>query len=226
MGGWIRENYLLHDVKIEEMPRLRRGQNLVDANGRIHFVRLQKPPQDASDRRLGRWQWKNNPFKGTREFNGLRVMMALINNWDLKDENTAIYAERHGGGQLYEVSDLGASFGMSGQSYRANRAKNNLRGYQRSKFITKITRKYVSFDTPSHLSYLYIFRVTLFIAEKHQHWIGQRIPRADVKWMASFLGQLSPEQIRDAFRAGGYSPEQVEAYAATIQARIAELQRL
>jgi len=225
VGFVANENYLVEDVKIEEMPRLNRGRKLVERDGRIHWVRLQKAPRDTGEK-LGRWKWKHNPFKGTREFNGLRIMMALINNWDLKDSNTAIYAGRKNDTQLYEVSDLGSSFGRTGQSYRANRAKNNLPGYQHSKFISKVTREYVSFDVPSHLSYVYIFRFTLFISEKHQRWIGQRIPRADVKWMASLLSQLSPEQIRDAFRAGGYSPGQVEAYAATVEARIAELNRL
>jgi len=36
----------------------------------------------------------------------------------------------------------------------------------------------------------------------------------------------SPEQIRDAFRAAGYSPTQVQAYATAVEARIAQLQRL
>ena len=35
-------------------------------------------------------------FPDTRKFNGLRVMMALMNSWDLKDENNAIY-ERDAG---------------------------------------------------------------------------------------------------------------------------------
>ncbi len=34
---------------------------------------------------------RDDPFEDTREWNGLRVMMALMNNWDLKDENNAIY---------------------------------------------------------------------------------------------------------------------------------------
>ena len=36
------------------------------------------------------WSWHDNPFVGTREFNGLKVMMALVNNWDLKDVNNRV----------------------------------------------------------------------------------------------------------------------------------------
>jgi len=58
------------------------------------------------------------------------------------------------------------------------------------------------------------------------HWVGKHVPRADAKWVGSLLAQLSPEQIRDAFRAAGYSPEQVEAYANAVEARIAQLTKL
>jgi len=43
---------------------------------------------------MDEWSWTGNPFVGTREFQGLKVMMALINNWDLKDINNKILAER------------------------------------------------------------------------------------------------------------------------------------
>jgi hypothetical protein len=34
------------------------------------------------------------------------------------------------------------------------------------------------------------------------------------------LARLSPQQIRDAFRAAGYSPEEVEGYTKIIERRI------
>ena len=40
------------------------------------------------------------------------------------------------------------------------------------------------------------------------------------------LGQLSDEQIRDCFRAAGYSPEEVEGFAKVVKERIADLNRL
>ena len=44
------------------------------------------------EEKVGIWRWKDNPFTGRREFNGLRVMMAVMNNWDLKDVNNAVYS--------------------------------------------------------------------------------------------------------------------------------------
>ena len=35
-------------------------------------------------------------------------------------------------------------------------------------------------------------------------WIGRGIPGADAHWIGDLLGQLTPVQIRDAFRSGGF----------------------
>ena len=127
------------------MPHLRRGQEFVTKAGDVIAVRLQRSTRDKS----GTWSWKHNPFKGSREFNGLRVM-ALISNWDLKDENNAIYVdEKTPDRRFYEVSDLGSSFGMSGKSYTDALAKNNPRAYKRTKFVSKVTAEYVDFNFPS-----------------------------------------------------------------------------
>jgi hypothetical protein len=225
VGFGTNENYLLSEGRVNDMPtRLQRGQKLVGANGEIRAMRLQR---HLCGKKIGIWSWKRNPFTGTREFNGLRVMMALLNNWDLKDENNAIYPDcAKPDTNIYEVSDLGASFGRAGETYTANVSKANLKEYRRSKFISKVTPDYVSFNFPTHLPYLYVFRFRLFFLHQRFRWIGRRIPRSDAKWMGAYLAQLSPKQIRDAFRAAGYSPEQVEAYAATVEARIATLNRL
>jgi len=45
-----------------------------------------------------------------------------------------------------------------------------------------------------------------FFMRMHMRWIGRNIPRNDVRWIAQILAQLSPEQIRDAFRAGDIHP--------------------
>jgi hypothetical protein len=44
--------------------------------------------------------------------------------------------------------------------------------------------------------------------------------------MGHLLAQLSPDQIRDAFRAAGYSSEEVEAYSRVVEQRIIELEKL
>ena len=79
----------------------------VDKIGSYRNVRLEARPDHI--KRLDRSSWKNSTFRQTKEFDGLKIMMALINNWDLKDENTVIIKD--GDKHYFVVSDLGSSFG-------------------------------------------------------------------------------------------------------------------
>jgi hypothetical protein len=54
-------------------------------------------------------------------------------------------------------------------------------------------------------------------------WIGYHIPRADARWIGQLLAQLSKEQIRQAFRSAGYSPQEVEGFANVVEQRINEM---
>ena len=118
VGYFTNEDYFLPELSVDNMPaHLHRGQQFIDPDGSMHNVRLKRQLKD--EKKIGAWRWRDNPFAGTREINGLRVMMALMNNWDLKDENNAIYRIKHSGdsagsAEIYMVSDLGASFGTTG----------------------------------------------------------------------------------------------------------------
>lgn len=41
--------------------------------------------------------------------------------------------------------------------------------------------------------------------------------------MGGLLARLSPKQIQDAFRAAGYSPQEVDAFSKVLTGRIAAL---
>ncbi len=227
VGYVANENYFFPDLVVEDLPpTLHRGQEFVHLGGHVTNVRLQSHPGGKhKGKREGYWDWRNNPFTGTRELNGLRVMMAVISNWDLVNNNTAVRAGKDGQ-MLYEVSDVGASFGKTGRGYGEGASKNNLDAYRDAKFIAKVTPDYIDFNFPTHPPLLYVFDLKMFWQLTRPGWIGRHIPRSDVRWVASLLAQLSPQQIRDAFRAAGYTPPQVEAFSAALESRIASLARL
>src|SRR5260370_37078668 len=121
----------------------------VEAGGMVRNVQLKREPK--GEKKIGNWRWSQNPFPGTRELNGLRVMMALINNWDLKDENNGIFKEKEKDGEalIYMVNDLGSSFGTAGPSWPHEKAKGNLESYAKSKFIINITPESTDFAEPA-----------------------------------------------------------------------------
>ena len=58
--------------------------------------------------------------------------------------NNAIRDEKRKDGgdkRIYEVSDLGASFGTAGRGLSHTKSKGNVRSYTRSKFIKKVRRR-------------------------------------------------------------------------------------
>ena len=225
-GYFANEDYFLRDLQVENMPaHLHRGQKLVAPDGSMHNVRLKRYPE--GEKKIGNWQWRHNIFTGTRELNGLRVMMALINNWDVKDENNAIYEEPRGRGedpeQVYMISDLGASFGTAGPNWPLAKAKGNLESYRTSKLIRRVAQDQVDFYEPSRPSYHYLVNPHQYFARRGLRWIGRHISSSDARWMGEMLAQLSPRQIRDAFRAAGYSTQEVEGFARVVETRIAQL---
>ena len=224
VGYSTSEDYLVPVMHPQGMLHLQRGGRLVAKDGSMRNVRLKRTEGKKEEEY---WKWSANPFSDTRELNGLRVTMALINNWDLKDNNNAIYDSKNGERIVYEVSDLGASFGAPGLSFPFSRSKGNLDAYKHSPFITKVTSSYVDFGAPSRPACIYLLvKPGEFFGRLHMRWIGHRIPRADAKWIGELLGRLSPEQIHEAFRAAGYSPVQIAAFSEIVSARIMELKKL
>src|SRR5262245_6345525 len=53
------------------------GEKRIDARD-VRFER-----RDDGYKEVGNWAWEDNPFLGTRELEGLKVVMALLKNWDL-----------------------------------------------------------------------------------------------------------------------------------------------
>jgi hypothetical protein len=223
-GYFVNEDYFVPSLRVENLPaHLHRGQKFVSADGTIANIRMKRYLK--GEEKAGNWAWRDDPFIGTREFNGLRVMMALVNNWDLTDENNKVYEEKRGE-RVYMVSDLGSTFGTPGLTWPMSKARGNVSTYSHSKFITKVTADTINVGAPHRDSLFFLATPHEFFKKLKLRAIGKNIPRDDAHWMGELLGQLSPEQIRDAFRAAGYSPQEVGGFASVVERRIAELQKL
>ena len=221
-GYFVDQAYYLPEIRVEGLTKLTRGKEFVKGNV-VSSVRLEpvRKPQEF----IGNWNWSDTPFTGMKEMNGLRIMMALINNWDLQSGNNAIYAVE-GEAPQYVVSDLGASFGKTGGVGFGSRTKSDLADYAASKFIDEEDGEKVDLTIKSRPFFL--LAVDPFHYEKlnSRGKVADDIPRADARWLGGLLGRLSIEQIRDCFRAAGYSSEEVVGFADVVARRVAELNQL
>ncbi len=206
--GYVTEiHYLLPCVQIKGAPnkKVERCEGQGFAN-----VRFEARPKGI--KRLGTtWSWTNNPFVGTKELKGLIVMMALINNWDSKDDNNKIiYVPGSEGAQgelHYILSDLGATFGKTGGFI--SRSRNDPEDYAKSKFIEGVEGGRIKFAYSGKNSGLF-----------------KDITVEQAKWIGDLLAQLSDEQIADAFRAGNFDAEEVQMLTQAVRARINQLVNL
>lgn len=194
-------DYLVPNVRIDGV------------NKPLTNVRFSARPKDV--KRVDGFKWSDNPFVGKREFQGLKVMMALLNNWDIKDSNNKILvvSDKNGKKELrYEVHDLGASFGKLSHLPRWLQFKpdrNNPKAYARTHLVDKVKDG----DVRLHYS---VKRSDLF----------KGISVDDARWVGSLIGRLSQRQIADAFRSANYSPDQVRLMTEAVGKRVAELNSL
>ena len=163
-------------------------------------------PKDDNLDSEGTWAWRSNPFVGTRAYNGLLVLMMILNGTDLKDDNNAIYevedGRREGARRWYVVKDLGASLGETG---RMDPRRGYLEGFEREPYIERVEPPYVRFA----------FR------GRHQDLL-ERITVADVKWMSERVMRITERQWRDAFAAGGYDAETTRRYVKRIKEKASQ----
>jgi hypothetical protein len=207
-GYPVEVNYLVPCVKIVNAPKPRKKVKQCEGKG---FANVRFEARPESYRRLENWSWNQNPFTGTKEFAGFVVLMGLLNNWDLKDSNNKIvYVPGEGGGEgelRYIISDLGATFGKTGNFITHSR--NEPEKYVKTGFVERVEGDRVRFDYNGKMGGLF-----------------DAVTVEQAKWIGEVLGALSEEQVKDAFRAANYTPQEVEALTQEVLGRINSLRRL
>ncbi len=181
----------------------------IPGKGTFQNVRLEARPDNIE--RLEEWKWMDNPFVGTKQLQGLKMMMVFMANWDVLDLQNKVLdvgSENH-----YIVSDLGSTFGRLGNNnlptiYRFGRKTGSPKHYAKSQFIRRVKNGQVE------LSY-----------KGKNRGVFKGFTVADARWLSNLLNQLTDEQISDAFRAANYSEGDIQTYLGAIKSRRDELQR-
>jgi hypothetical protein len=203
-------NYLAPCVKIEGAPKASSKLPRCQGDGFAN-VRFEARPEEFD--RLDEWKWDENPFKDTKELKGLVVLMALLNNWDLKDTNNKIIYVPANGGELHHVvSDLGATFGKTGNLplfWRITRSRNSPEDYAKASFVEEVKDGQVYFR----------------YGGKNQDLFDD-IQVEEARWIGGWLTRLTDAQVADAFRAANYSPEDVRLLTESVRSRIEELNEI
>jgi hypothetical protein len=231
LGYFVEPNYFVQSGTIEGVHDLQRANPYLDPTGRFasgaRFQLRSKEPAYLVD---WSWSWNKNPFLGTPEFNGLRILTMLVSNWDVKDfrddgagpgarlhqlnervirgTNNAIYRDAEGR-YLFFIDDWGASMGRWGGP--AERSKWYCPDYSAQSF---------------HFVRMQNGRLEWGYRGVHTRDLTSGLDVSDVRWLMQYLGRLSDAQLGTALVASGATPDQAYCYTKALRMRIDQLQEI
>jgi hypothetical protein len=213
VGYWVEPNYLVANGVISGVGRLTRARADVDQNGVFHDGRFQIRSSSPEYLVNVNWDWDRNPFVGSHELNGLKIMMMLVSNWDDKDyrdaaargSNTALYKD--GDRYIFFIDDWGASLGNWGKVFK--RTKWNCEDYYRQ------SKDFVKSMQPGAVTWGY--------TGQHTNLMTDGVRPADAKWLMQYLGRITDDQIHTGLISGGASEEDAGYCTQGVRMRIQEL---
>lgn len=218
VGYIVEPSYFVRSGKIDSVGSLSRASAYIDrandnafSNARLELRALNVFPVAKS------WNWNENPFAGTRQLQGLKIMIMLVSNWDPKDGrdkggNTGILRvqQQDGTEELqYLITDWGASMGRWGGV--ATREKWNCKDFagQTKNFVKGVENGMVKFG----------------YAGKRVSDIAAGISSEDVRWLMQYLGRVTDAQLQDALTASGATQSETLCFTSALRNRIEQLRR-
>jgi hypothetical protein len=220
-GYFVETTYFVQSGTIEGVAQLQRAAKCVDRDGTFANARFELD-QDGVIKHFDEhsWAWNDNPFAGSRELNGLKIVMMWLSNWDAKDvrdvalgSNTAIFEYPRADGRRearYLVIDWGGALGRWGNIVQRGRWDPAGFEEQTAQLVQGVDGEFVRWG-----------------------YSGQRTPDitdgirvSDVVWLLGFLARLQRQQIGAAVRASGGTPEEEERFTRALLARLDRLREV
>jgi hypothetical protein len=223
-GYFAETEYFLAHGRIDGAHGLKRANSRISDHGSFKDARFQLRKTSPKYLEGHSWAWTNNPFSGTRELQGLKILVLLVSNWDTKDARDAV--EKHGKLEntnlaifednsseqpryLYSDVDWGASMGRWGG--KLSWSKWDYKGFAEQ------TRDFLKGVENGELKWGF--------DGKHRKDITRGITVEDVRWLLQYLGKITDVQLQCGLMASGADPDETEFYTQALRERIQQLQR-
>jgi hypothetical protein len=226
-GYTVETEYLVGQGVIEGAHGLKRAKSYIQSDGSFTDARFQLRSDSPKFLTNANWTWTSNPFLGSHELNGLKILVMLLSDWDTKDardfsgggatgladSNLAIFQSGTPDKPRYSyfVSDWGASMGQWGPMLIV-RKKWNCSDY--------------AAQTPNFIQGQDSEAVHFGFVGKHNDSIVNGVRASDVQWLLKYLGQVTDEQLRQALASSGAAPDELECYFTSLRQRIDRLKRV
>ena len=217
--GYVTEpSYFVASGVIAGAHGLRRAKPFLDKDGSFRYARFKLRDHNMLARVDGAaWSWNDNPFTGTPELSGLKILLMLTSNWDAKDgrdgegSNTGVYTRQGSAGRTYYAfDDWGATMGKWGGFFE--RDKWDPAGYREQ------SRNFVRATPAQTLEWGY--------RGKHGKDITTGISIGDIRWLLTYLSHVTDGELAAGLRASGATEPEIAVYTAAIRLRITQLERV
>jgi hypothetical protein len=220
VGYIVQPVYFVKEGQIDSVGKLTRAEPHINRDSGNSFRDARFQLWDAKYYPVVLRNWTFDGIERSPQFSGLKVMLMLLSNWDIKDasssdpdKNTAIMKRELADGTYethYVVTDWGATMGKWGNV--ATRSKWDCRGYknQTPDFVKGVKGEFLRFGFEG----------------KHSDRIREGISVSDVQWLMRYLGRITDQQIHAGLEASGANSEELDCFSRCIRDRIEQLRRV
>jgi hypothetical protein len=203
---------------IADLKDLARARQCVAEDGAFTGARFEL--EDRSVRMLfgeHSWSWDDNPFVGTKQLSGLKIVTMLLSNWDTKDRrdvargsNTAIFEVRSRWGReaRYLITDWGGAMGRWGSNI-VSRDRWDPAGFEQQ------TLHFVTGVRDGHVNFGYQGQRTAEIAR------GITVEHA--AWFYRYARLITEPALRQALGTCGADAQEADVFARSLVERIRQL---
>ena len=218
-GYFAEVTHYVRSGVVEGAADLTRARSCLEEDGRFSDARFEL--EDRSVRMFfdeHSWSWDDNPFVGTPQLSGLKIVVMLLSNWDTKDRrdvsrgsNTAIFeyrVSRFAREARYLITDWGGAMGKWGSNV-VSRGRWDPEGFaaQTPSFVKGVVDGWVSFGYQGQRT-----------AE-----IARGIPLEHVAWFHRYARRLTRDGLQQGLLACGATDDEAVRFAAAIIDRIRQL---
>jgi hypothetical protein len=211
LGYFVETEYFVPKGQVNDVHRLKRASVKVAKDGSFVDGRFQLRSGPLKYLQGQHWSWTDNPFVGTPQLQGLKVLMLLVSNWDAKESNLSVFEDNSTGTPryLYMDDDWGASLGKWGN--RVTWSKWDCGGF------TEQTPHFVKREPDGTLKWGFVGKNTKEVTA---------VTPEDVRWLLQYLGRVTDAQIRTGLTASGATPEDTQCFSRALRSRIEQLQQV
>jgi hypothetical protein len=219
LGYFAEVTHYVPSGQIEGATGLSRARSCIAEDGTFEDARFELEDRDV---RMffneHSWSWDDNPFGGTKQLSGLKIVNMLLSNWDTKDRrdvsrgsNTAIFEHRVGrwGREArYLITDWGGAMGRWGTNV-VSRGRWDVNGFeaQTARFVTEVRDGFVCFAYQGQRT----AEIARDITVKH------------AAWLYDYARRLSEPALREGLLACGATPEEATRFARALRERIRQI---